>query len=892
MSYISAQRIKDDVLVWERNADGREVKYYQAPYYFYTKDPDGEYTSMYGDKLTKHEFATSKDFYEAKNHFLGRGDLFESDIPAEMRVLSEHYYGKPAPDIHTTFFDIEVDYSQEIGFSSVTNPYAPINSVALYHYWLKKMVLIAVAPPEYNGTLDEDEVRKLLEKISPFQTDFTVDLNFVRNERELLTRFIQEIDDSDIISGWNSQFFDVPYIGKRLEKYGKDKTLKLLSFPEARTPVFREVVRNFRQDTVLDIYGRVHLDYLELFRKYEQEGRPSYKLESIADEIVPELQKLKYEGSLATLYRKDFLYFIRYNLRDTEILKGFEDNLGYVGVANTSAHLSTAQFTHVTGTIKLSEYSVINECHHELGGLIVNDVKPPAIDKSIQGALVLYPQVGLHEYTGSIDIKSLYPSAIISLNISPETLRGQFTDEVGAFEHIRKKTDTILTLVLEDGTTEEATAKEWRAILRKRKWAVSGYGTVFDQSKPGIIPTILMKWFKMRKDYQKLKGEHKKKKDVKFEVYYDKLQYVYKIKLNSFYGALSNLHFRFYDLRMGESTTGTGRAVLKHQCRTVALQLEGKYEVDFPQYYSVDDHKNSRHAERGVIDPNTTLMGPVFQGAFMSEAVIYGDTDSTYFATFAQNKEEAIQVADAVAKAVNASYKKFMQEAFLCQPGFDDKISCSREIVTDRGIFVNKKRYMLHLIDQDGSPVDKMKVMGLETKKTIIPKWIAKQLNGFIERFLKGEEWTVIEKDIVKFKDVILNTEDLMEVGLPKGVNGVEEYTQNFKADSTTRLPGGVASVILYNTCLKEFNDKVSPPIVSGMKIKQFWLTKPVGRFKVIAIPTDIEQIPPWFVENFSVNREAHVERLIDNPLKNILTSIEKRVPTKQSLLFDSIFGD
>lgn len=887
MSYISALRKNDEVLVWERVNGVRELKTFPAPYYFYVNDPNGPYTSMYGDKLSRYDFDTAREFYDAKKQLQSaRVTMWESDIASELRVLSEHYYNKPAPVLNVTFFDIEVDYSAEIGFSSVANPYAPINSVAIYHKWLNKMVLIAIPPEEYKGSHDPEEVKIALNKIAPIVDGVETVIIFVKTEKELLMMLMREFEDSDVICGWNSDWFDVPYVGKRLEKYGK-RAFSLLSFPEAPLPKWREVVRNYRTDMTLDTFGRIRVDYLELFRKYEQEGRPSYKLESIADEFLPTLPKLKYEGSLAKLYRRDFLYFIRYNLRDTEILKGFEEKLGYVQVANVSAHLSTAQFTHVTGTIKLSELSVINECHHELGGLIVNDMTPPEIDRQIQGALVLYPQTGEHTYTGSIDIKSLYPSAIISLNISPETLRGQFVEEIDAYNQIAKRTNKILTLTLEDGTTEENTANEWRTILWDRKWAVSGYGTCFDQSKPGIIPTILKKWFDMRIQYQKLMKEAAANKNEDMIMYYDKLQYVYKIKLNSFYGALSNLYFRFYDLRMGESTTGSGRAILKHQCRTVAKNLEGNYDVEFPLYYKMGKDE----IEDGV-DPNTTLLGPVFNGKFMTKAVLYGDTDSTYFNTFAESKEEAIIVANAVSKAVNDSYQPFMRDTFLCQPGFDNRIKCSREIVTDKGIFVNKKRYILHLIDLDGKPVDKMKVMGLETKKTTLPKWIATKLTSFIERYLKGEPWTVIEHEVVAFKDVILKTENIMDIGLPKGINGVEEYMMNYKADQNTKLPGGQAAAILYNLCLEQFGDKQSPPLLSGMKMKVFHLQAKVGRFKTIAIPTDIEEVPTWFLENFPIQRKAHVERLIDNPLSNIIECTGRIVPTKQKLMFDSMLGD
>lgn len=537
MSYISAHRSKDEVYVWERVGNKRKLVIYTAPYYFYYKSPKGTYTSIYGDKLARHDCANYSEFYALKKEQRD-GDvqieLFESDIPPEIKVLSEHYYGKPAPPLHITFLDIEVDYMKSTGFASTKNPYAPINSVALYHKWLNKYCVIAIPPDQYQG--DVEQLKSDMNDVHPLPGgDVDLEIILVHNERSLLRHFLEQIEDSDVLSGWNSKYFDIPYIGKRLERLKRTEMyLQKLSFPEAPPPRFVEERRTqyFSTEKVetLQIYGRIATDYLELFKKYEVSERPSYKLEAIADEILPDLPKLTYEGSLSDLYRNNFPWFVRYNIRDTEILHGFEDRLGYVALANEMCHLSTAQFDHVTGTLKLSEYATINYCHHVLGGLIVNDSRakyeetpPPGVvqdeeeddEPAIQGAYVLEPKTGMHEWIGSIDINSLYPSSIRAINISPETLKGQFvgdetTGMIAASDAIAKNDDTILSLQYEDGTIEEKPAHEWRKILKERKWAVSGYGTVFDQSKLGIIPKILSDWYDKRKEFQAKKKEAEK----------------------------------------------------------------------------------------------------------------------------------------------------------------------------------------------------------------------------------------------------------------------------------------------------------------------------------------------------------------------------------------------
>jgi hypothetical protein len=183
-----------------------------------------------------------------------------------------------------------------------------------------------------------------------------------------------------------------------------------------------------------------------------------------------------------------------------------------------------------------------------------------------------------------------------------------------------------------------------------------------------------------------------------------------------------------------------------------------------------------------------------------------------------------------------------------------------------------------------------MKVMGVATKKTTLPKAVQNALNGFVEQLLKGISWDSVAQDIVAYKEQLRNSPNVMDIGLPKGVNNVEKYTNDYKLDKACTLPGHVAASIHYNECLRIYDDKISVPITSGMKIKVFYIIGNYGKFKSIALPTDTEVVPQWFLDNFKVNKDAHITRLVDNSVKGILKAIGKDVPTKQSLVFDSIF--
>jgi DNA polymerase elongation subunit (family B) len=304
---------------------------------------------------------------------------------------------------------------------------------------------------------------------------------------------------------------------------------------------------------------------------------------------------------------------------------------------------------------------------------------------------------------------------------------------------------------------------------------------------------------------------------------------------------------------MGESTTGSGRVILEHQCRQVNRILMGEYDLN-------------------------------------GDAVIYGDTDSTYFKTFAKDKDEAIEIADTVANIINTGFQPFMKKIFMCQPGYDNIIKCGREIVSDRGIFVDKKKYILHVVDNEGVPVNKLKVMGLDTIRTTLPKVISKEINKFIERVLQGEDWNTIADDIVEYKEILNNNKDVRVIGLPKGIKNLEKYTNEYKDNNNCNLPGHVAASICYNLCLDKFNDKVSIRITSGMKIKVFYLKHILfEKFKSIALPTDIEIIPEWFYDTCKIDNEQQLERLVDNPLRNIIKAIDREPPSKQERMFQSI---
>ena len=559
----------DKVMIWERTGAVRTVKAFDAPRYFYVKDPEGSFTSIYGDKLKKLVFDTADEYNKALKLY---PEKFESDIPPLFKVLMNEYYNVPVPNVHFALLDIETDYTSSLGFSAPMNPYAPINAVTIYQSWSEKYLTYVVPPPLWSGKLPTLKQQKDL--------GFSFEMITVvcKTEAELLKHLVDEIQGADIISGWNSEFFDLPYIIKRLERV-QPKLVHKMSFVGCRPPKEKMVEKFGAEQLVYQLNGRTHLDYLDLFKKFTFEGRTSYSLANIANDEL-DIPKLEHEGTLEQLYKgsyfpptngmtleeassiendlerlnmirailkeqlelnnseelnlaykkadeearsMSFCWFVLYNARDVEALVKLDDKFNFIQLVNQMAHENGCLFGDMLGTVRYVETGIALRAHN-VHNKIVEDKKMMTDGEKVEGALVLSPLVGLHKWLGSVDIESLYPSIIRSLNMSPETFVGQFisgnsrkavkfeTAGEADWRGISNGDDLIHILKTDDGEVYEATGLEWQTILKDKKWAITAFGTVFDQGNGlGIVAEALTFWFAERRRLKKLKSEWGKK---------------------------------------------------------------------------------------------------------------------------------------------------------------------------------------------------------------------------------------------------------------------------------------------------------------------------------------------------------------------------------------------
>lgn len=984
----------DSVLVWERdNEDKRYLRTYKAPRYFYVLDPEGEYTSIFDEKLSKvvcddvDEFNMMlKQYPAASKH--------ESDIQPLFKVLMNEYYNKPTSVVNYAFIDIETDTKKAVGWSTVENPYAPINAVTIYQSWSDEYLTLCLAPKGYDKSKFDADIAKMSKELD---LDFEPSYILCANELELLTAMVSSIQNADILSGWNSEFFDIPYIMKRLERVAPH-LVKLMSFVGARPPKAGVQMRFGAESITYKLFGRTHLDYLPLFKKFAQDVRyPTYSLGFVGEAEVG-VDKVHFDGHFEDFYNNEFAKFVCYNARDVDILVKINKKRKLFSLVNTMAHENTCLFENLMGTVRYVETAIVNRAHNVHNRIVRDKMGLSSDGEVVDGALVLDPFAGLWEWLGSVDINSLYPSVIRAVNISPEMIIGTFVsgncrdalkadgshfvpqannqlprwkadlvrrnfdrkhpnrspgasmptdgeyDWAGIIEGddldhtLRMNTDSMRRLGFDESELT-ATGAEWLEIFKENKWAISAYGTVFDQSRGlGIIAAALEAWYAERKQFQKQKAEWidkvielKKAKAPQAEIDaaelkvedFEMLQMSKKLTLNSTYGAMLSPHFGLGRKEMGASVTACGRAITKHMIETIGERILGT-PVELTWYYGYSKSKAGGEDEDAFAAKRSVCVVPKTQS--ICDVTLLSDTDSCYFRTLKNNKKDAIKEADEIAEFVNSTFPQFVLDTFrVAEPKdnpnkYKSLIKAGREVVGRRGLFLDaKKKYTIRVIDLDGKPTWKLKMMGSELKKVDTPKVIQDFLKKLMGQILDGDdtiqdrydnkEITVEEAvDLVteatelqleKFvnrsrKDLVFRVENPIVLGAAKGINKLDAYYAEWERTEKAnmgkvKLPGHVRAAINYNELVQEFEGKGGKLIKSGDKGLIFYLKPNQYAIKSIAIPVDFDYFPKWFDDHFQLDRRLTEEKMIDSKIEGIYDALGWQVPTPQVSLTKKI---
>lgn len=959
MSYVDAFHDKDTIRVVERDENGeRKFRSYPAEYTFYVDDKNGTYTTVYDTPVSKYSAKSRKAFQMEINQQIGQ--VWESDYKQVNRCLETFYSPDTTlpPKLNVAFFDIEVNFDKVKGHAPPEDPFNYITAITVYLQWLDQLITLAIPPKSMAKDVADDIASK-------FENTFIFE-----DEGLMLQTFLELIEDVDVISGWNSDNFDIPYTVNRIARVLSNSDNRKWCLWD-QMPKKRNYEMYGAEQTTFDLVGRVHLDYMALYKKYTYHEMHSYSLDAIGEEEVQET-KIEYTGTLDQLYNNDFEKFIAYNRQDTYLIHKIDMKNDFISLASSVAHGNTELIPKTMGAVAVTEQGIINEAHRL--GLIVPNKKRGIETEFDQaaGAYVAHPKKGFWEWLASIDINSLYPSILRALNMAPETLIGQVRQtDTNAMIHehlaerkkntfasawegkfasleynyvMEKRIDTKVIIDWESmGNSEtatmarlgnrstEMTGKEAYELIYEsgQPWVMSANGTIFSYEKKAIIPGLLERWYTERQDMQKTKGRFMglshgiqlppgfldievtggveplreldfdamdtalenvdvravekllnrynvsiidgwvipDKNDVKLAIdYWDKLQLVRKISLNSLYGALLNKHCRFFDQRLGQSVTLTGRSIAKYMASYVNECITGEF-----------DHRG--------------------------ESIIYGDTDSVYFSAQPFTPKDTVwdvnmanELYDTISDSCNDRFPSFMQQAFHCPKNLGKIIRGGREITASTGLFITKKRYAALVIDLEGERKDVdgkhgyLKAMGLDLKRSDTPPNVQIFLKDILMDLLTNVPREDIFEKIKAFKIEFAGLES-WEKGSPKRVNKLTKHTAIYNKTGKCGV-GHAKAAIHWNMLRKVNSDNYSMEIQDGQKCIICKLRKnPMGMTSV-AYPTDENRLPDWFKElpfDDNAMEDAVVDAKVENLLGVLNWNIKDHTDTRST--FNSLFG-
>tara|TARA_R110000824_G_scaffold343238_2_gene529843 strand:+ start:214 stop:2640 length:2427 start_codon:yes stop_codon:yes gene_type:complete len=759
--------------------------------YAYQKDRSGNMRSLYGDKLKKVTFWKKEDSPK----------LFEADIHPEMRTLVDMYHqsDEPSTNHRVLFFDIETEILE--GFPDWQNP---INRVLSFTIYDQQDDIY------YVGVLDTDG-RLTLESKDNIQ------IEVFDTEDELLKYFIRLIKQTNptILSGWNIDKFDIPYL------YSRMCVVLGTELADQLSPIGM-VIFNKGQN-VFKIAGISSLDYYRLYMKFSVGERPSYKLDDIGMLEVA-TKKIDYPGTLKDLYEKDLDLFIEYNINDVVILKLLDEKLNYIDVGKSLAHKG-----HVP-------YESIYSISHLLDGAILTFLKRKGIvapskanaqyvthserDERITGAFVKSPQVGMHKWVFDIDAASMYPNIMMSLNISPETKVGRVTGW-NAEQFAAKKETNYQVQDLKGKLIGDYNHQEMTEYLNNHKVAISAHGILYRTDIQGLIPSILNEWFSERLEFKKLRKKFLTDGNKSAAHIFDIKQYTQKILLNSMYGAAALPVFRYYDLDNAMSVTTTGQSMIKYAERVGNHYYKSKLGED-------------------------------------QDYCIYIDTDSLFFSALPLIQKNDISVDindhDKMVELTLRECEKFQDHINTSMDMFakrminldEHRFVFKQEVIAPNGIFISKKRYSLWIIDQEGIRVDELLVKGIDIVRSNFPKSFKVLLTDVITGLLKGEEKNTIDDIVISFKRN-MKDELIEDIAMSTGVKQIKKFIGPDKRP-IKGTPAHVRSAINYNVMLKDATtDTQYTEIAGGEKIKWVYLKiNPLGINKIAFKATDN---PPEIVE-------------------------------------------
>ena len=836
--YYTNVAVQGNNILFRGVKNGRRVKLkiQYSPTLFLPSKKPSEWKTLFGENLEPMKFSDirdAKDFvrkYDGVENFKIYGnDRFE------YAFIADEFIGQIDWDmsyINVAIIDIEV--GSENGFPDPYKATEPITAIA-WKTLNGGMTVYGCGDYEIKG--DETYIK-------------------CDSEHDLCKKFLKDWQENcpDVVTGWNIDFFDIPYLVNRFRSVlGEDDVRKLSPWNYLWE---RKVTINGREMIQYNIGGVSALDYIELYKWYAPGGKSqeSYKLDNIANVELGE-SKLSYDeyDNLHQLYRLNYQKFIEYNIKDADLIVKLEDKLKLIELALTLAYDTKTNYEDVFAQTRMWDSLIYS---HLLEKKIV---VPPRVIKqktsAFEGAYVKDPQVGMHPWVASFDLNSLYPHLLIQYNISPETLIEP------------KDYNAEMQNVLNQGVNVEKLLNKKIDTSKLSDVALTPNGQFFRTDIQGFLPKMMEEMYEDRKkfkkmmlkakqDYENETDPHKKAEIDKLVARYNNLQLAKKVSLNSAYGALGSQYFRFYDLRQALAVTQAGQLSIRW--------IENKLNAYMNKLLKTENE----------------------------DYVIASDTDSIYLRlgdlvnkVYSQTKDpnRIIEFMDKVCEDKIQPYiDESYQELASYVHAFAQKMQMKREGLSDKGIWTAKKRYILNVYNNEGVQYKEpqMKVMGLEMVKSSTPSVIREKMKETIRLIVNSDE-TAVQDYIEQFRNEFKNLPP-EDVAFPRGINGLKEYS-----DSASLYKKGtpihVRGAILYNHMLKEKNlSKLYPVIQEGEKLKFTYLKTPNPlKEDVVSFPV---RLPKEFGLHEYVNYDLQFEKAFIEPIKVILNCIGWQTEKQSSL--------
>ena len=694
-----------------------------------------------------------------------------------------------------------------------------------------------------------------------------VDIRFYSTESQLLQEFLKYWIDvkPTVVTGWNTNGFDIPYLYNRLSKVLGEE------FANALSPI--QIVKYNPNKKMYRIAGVSSLDYLDLYRKFTYTQQSSYRLDHIGT-IEVGLGKVEYEGTLDDLYKNDIDKFIEYNLNDVEIVKALDQKFKLLDLARAVSHLGRIPYEEVYFSSRYIEGAML--VYLRSLSLVAPskgaDVTYDGSEGRFAGAYVKAPIPGRYDWVFDLDLTSMYPSIIMSLNMSPETKIGKINGWDA--EEFIKGIDKHYTVNKGKKVIRTFTSGELKDFFNKNNVSISSNGVLYDLSKKGVIPAILEKWFNERVEYRKLAKKYGQEGNDELHGYFDRRQLVQKILLNSLYGVLGLTVFRFYDIDNAEGTTTTGQKLIQFT-EKIANSYYNKILKDDKDYCIYTDTDSVFYSALPLVK-NRIPNADVTDDKFMTEQIL--------------------DIASEVQDYINKSYDYFSNNFLNIRS--NHRFEIKQELIAKSAFWVTKKRYGQWIINDAGLEVEKLDVKGLDIVRSSFPPAFRDFMTKVLKAILAKVPKEKIDEFILNFKKNLEN-EELDKIALPTGVKGMTKYVDKSKGgfDSKTMFtsmkkgsPVHTKASVIYNDLLKHFKTTNHEPISNGNKVR--WVYLKTNPYNIDGIAYKGYDDPQQIIDfiNKYVDRDKLFDKALSKKIKMFYDAMSWDMPVDKKNTIEKFF--